>query len=354
MNLDRDFSRLNKIFSILLLGLLFFANEILFVMSYLALFAVLSLRTWMTPGGFKTKFILFLAYCTVVILQIVFVVSVVFPATDSSWEWVRRIFALMALFLPLIVSRYVMAGKYAYFYLPSATEASTIGIANLSDYTQKLRGMATTVGTTRKKLSKDNLKAVTLEIARNDSFKYINNGSLTDAYFKQAETSLSDENIYLVISHTGSSASEIISVFTQKQYNHASLSFDADLQTTISYNGGERVYPPGLNLEMVEFFSKSPDASILVYSLPVTAEKKLEMIEKIAEINREGSAYNMLGLVFKRSYKPNIMFCSQFVYNMLEQAGLAYFTKSDGKVSPTDLVELDYYKKLKFEREIKF
>ena len=52
------------------------------------------------------------------------------------------------------------------------------------------------------------------------------------------------------------------------------------------------------------------------------------MIEKIREIYREVGAYNLLGLVFKYSFKPNIVFSSQFAYQMLKHAGLAYFEKT--------------------------
>ena len=78
------------------------------------------------------------------------------------------------------------------------------------------------------------------------------------------------------------------------------------------------------------------------------------MLAAVERINREGSAYNMMGLVTKWSYKPNIMFCSQFVYRMLQEAGLAYFEKRPGEARPTDFVELDYRRKLEFVEEITF
>jgi hypothetical protein len=165
---------------------------------------------------------------------------------------------------------------------------------------------------------------------------------------------LDDPWLYIVVSRTGSPASEIISVFTQKQYNHASLSFDRELKTIVSYNGGDRVYPPGLNGEMLEFFRKKPDSSILVYRIACDRLQKERVLEKVEEINRDGSAYNMLGLVLKYSHKPNIMFCSQFVYRMLELSGLAYFERKSGSVKPTDFIEQDYYRKLMFDYEIKF
>ncbi len=192
------------------------------------------------------------------------------------------------------------------------------------------------------------------DLPRHNSFRYINNVSLTEEYFQEARRHLEDPHLYLVLSCTGSPASEILSVFTQRQYNHASLSFDRELRTILSYNGGERLYPPGLNREMLAFFHKKPGASILVYALGCTREQKVGVLARVEQINREGSAYNMIGLVFKFSHKPNIMFCSQFVYRMLELEGLAYFTKGDGDVKPTDLVELDYHRKLAFVTEIRF
>ena len=109
-----------------------------------------------------------------------------------------------------------------------------------------------------------------------------------------------------------------------------------------------------MNAETLEFFHQKAGASVLVYSLPVTTAQKTFVMNKIAEINREGSAYNMIGLISKHSAKPNIMFCSQFVYTMLQLAGVAYFSMKPGEVRPTDFIEQDYYKKLKFAYELKF
>jgi hypothetical protein len=206
----------------------------------------------------------------------------------------------------------------------------------------------------RESLSSENLNELLEDIPRHNSFRYINKGSLTEDYFNTAYQTLDDLHIYIIVSNTGSPASELISLFTQKQYNHASLSFDRNLETIISYNGGERVYPPGLNMEMLKHFNRKKDSSIIVYSIPITREKKEEVIKKIEEINNQGNAYNILGLVFKFSFKPNIMFCSQFVYEMLKIAEINYFEKKDWQIKPTDLIELDYYRKLKYEYEIKF
>ena len=96
------------------------------------------------------------------------------------------------------------------------------------------------------------------------------------------------------------------------------------------------------------------DASVLVYRLPVTLEQKRQVLDTIRNINETGSAYNILGLVTKHSLRRNIMFCSQFVYRMLQIGHVTYFDKAPGNVQPTDFVELDYYRRLEFVEKIKF
>ncbi|MDR2167886.1 MAG: hypothetical protein LBE35_08585 [Clostridiales bacterium] len=356
MNLHKHFVWLNRLFWVFLLGLVIFANGLLFVVTYIALFIFMTARVSLASGDRKVKIWLIISYFVIVVLQIIMLDVLIFNIAPYDQhvvgQFLRRILAVAALLLPVLVSRYIVAGKYSYFYLPSVEDAATIGLSGIADAATLIKRTAGSARNTGKKLRLKILKPAFLDLAKHSSFSYINNGSLTPAYFEKAEETLDDPNIYLIISKTGSPQAEIISLFTRQQYNHASLSFDLDLQTTISYNGGQNVYPPGLNMEMLEFFSKTPDSKILVYSLSCTREQKRLILDKIAEINEEGSAYNIMGLMLKRSYKPNIMFCSQFVYKMLDYAGLTYFSKPHGKVNPTDLVELDYYKKLKFEKEI--
>lgn len=201
-------------------------------------------------------------------------------------------------------------------------------------------------------LTTENFFIMLYELRRHNSFAYINNGTLTDEYFKVAKSSLEDEAIYIILSDTGSIPSQVISIFTEEKYNHVSISFDRDLHTLVSYNGGEQVNPPGLNCETLSFFAQKEDSSAIVYSLKVTSEQKLKMIEKIKEINDCGSAYNLIGLLIQKSFKPNIMYCSQFVYTMLECAGVNYFEKNNSSVKPTDLIELDCCNNLRFEYEI--
>lgn len=340
---------------VLLTGLFLFANMPIMIITYSYFAVVMLIRTWL--GGFnkEVKIGLSITYGLVIAIQIVFSVVIVFsPQGEGFMYYLSKFFAVVLMLLPLAVERFVTANKNAEFYPPSVEDIAAISFAEIRNSRDKITEMMQGVSKAAGSASPENLKTVLADLQRHSATQYINNGTLTDAYFERVSTSLEDPSLYIVISNTGSAASEIISVFTQKQYNHASLSFDRDLDTIISYNGGANVYPPGMNVEMLEHFHQKEDASVLVYSLPITIEQKKMIISKVEEINLEGSAYNIAGLVIKRSFRPNIMFCSQFVYKMLKLAGVQYFDKKDGEVRPTDFIELDYYRKLKFIDEIKF
>ena len=95
-------------------------------------------------------------------------------------------------------------------------------------------------------------------------------------------------------------------------------------------------------------------ASVRVYRLAATRHQKQIMLKRLRKINQEGSAYNLLGLLFPMSCQPNIMFCSQFVYAMLRLAGLHYFRKNPLQVRPTDFVEWDRRGRLAFVAEFTF
>lgn len=340
---------------LLLVCLYLFANQPIIIIVYLYLAAVMILRTWLAQFPYVAKIGLTVAYSLLMVIQIIFVSAVVFPLRGMSpMYFVTKLVAVVAVVLPLWVERFVTTNNQTVFYLPTVEEAATVSFDELRQSADTLSNLMSGVAEVKDKVSVAHVKTIIDDLPRHSSVRYINHGTLTPAYFEAVEATLNDEKLYLAVSNTGSAASEMISVFTRKQFNHVSLAFDRDLATIISYNGGDNVYPPGMNAETLEFFHQKTGASILVYSLPVTVAQKTFIRNKIAEINRDGSAYNMIGLVSKHSAKPNIMFCSQFVYQMLKLADIAYFDMKPGEVRPTDFIEQDYYKKLTFEYELKF
>ena len=190
------------------------------------------------------------------------------------------------------------------------------------------------------------------DMSRHNTLEYINKNSLNRRYFEIAEKSLDNGYLYIILSSTGSAAGEMIQKITKKEYAHTSIAFDEDLETIVSYNGGENIYAPGLNQEIIEFFSKKKDANIIIYKIKADRVQKKKVLDEIRRINNEGSSYNILGLFTPYSHRENIMFCSQFVYCMLKAAGLAYFEKKPEEVKPTDFVEYDYKRILEFHAQI--
>ncbi len=190
------------------------------------------------------------------------------------------------------------------------------------------------------------------DMSRHNVIDYINKNSLNERYFEIAENSLSNGYLYIILSSTGSPAGELIRKVTRKEYAHASIAFDEELKTIVSYNGGENIYAPGLNQEMIEFFNKKNDANIIIYKIKADRDKKQRVLDEIKNINQKGSSYNILGLFVPYSHRKNIMFCSQFVYCMLKAAGLDYFEKKPEEVKPTDFVELDYKRNLEYHGQI--
>jgi hypothetical protein len=340
-----------KIIFGILLATLFVSNSvILFELTYLFINLSLIIYTFSTAGSKGNKIFSLLIYSMIFIFQSVFNNTVIFSENgDGISSMIYRIIGLMLVPMPFIVGHLFSEIKNTNF--PSVED---IKVFTFGEIAENINSVKRVIEKSKRTLSKENIAELKNDLPRHNSFRYVNKGSLTDEYFELAYNTLNDLNIYIVISNTGSPASEIISMFTGKQYTHASLSFDRELKTIISYNGGEKLYPPGLNRETIKYFNKKKDSSVIVYSLEINAEKKRTIIDEIKKINGQGSAYNLFGLVLKRSFKPNILFCSQFVYKMLRIVGVNYFEKDGGKITPTDLIELDYEKKLKYEYRIRF
>ena len=343
------------VLALVLLAVFLSGNRFIYFPIYAAAAVYMILRTLYAGFRKREKAMLCVGYLVLLALQVVYAETVIFePGNPPVLHWLLRATGVLVMALPLFVERFITANKNARFYLPSLEEVEAISFAELREQEDHLRTALEEVEQTAQKLTPENLTKALTGSQGHSITSYVNCGSLTENYFRDAEAALAEPWLYIVISDTGSAASEIIGSVTRKVYNHASLSFDRDLKTTLSYNGGANLYPPGLNPEMVAHFHLKPDASVLVYRLAASREQKQQVLDTVARINREGSAYNMMGLVTKCSYKPNIMFCSQFVYRMLQEAGLAYFEKRPGEVRPTDFVELDYYRKLEFLEEITF
>lgn len=340
--------------SLLILGMAFvsFGTAGIFFLAYLAISLILILKM-ATSGQYTSRKVgLIGIYIALLMMQLVFCQIVIFGGSIHGPMFTfKKILGLVMLYAPFIVNTYA---NYRRSVFPSVEEIYTVSFHSLTSGLERVVRAKNGIIKTKQSLSITNIADFLTDLPRHSVNSYTNRNGLTDSYFQDCNASIHDEHIYLIMSDTGSPGSELLSVFTQKMYNHISISFDYDLKTVISYNGGEKLYPPGMNKEQISFFQKKEGASIIVYSLACSKSQKQAMIDRVRQINRDGSAYNMVGLVTRATFKPNIMFCSQFIYSLLQEVGLNYFESKAIDVKPTDFVEKDYYRNLEYCYKIKF
>lgn len=139
-------------------------------------------------------------------------------------------------------------------------------------------------------------------------------------------------SIYLVMSQTGSILSRTIKLFTGKEYNHISLSFDAKLDCMYSFG---RKYPnvPFIGVFVVENinkgtflrFSKTKCKVIEVKLTDTQYNKLLSNVDNMV-IEKEKYKYNVLGLflaLFNIEIHPKTKFyCSEFIRYILDKSGV--------------------------------
>lgn len=340
-------------FAIILLACtaLFFGGDyVVYILAYIFSFVFLLCYTVFAASTILEKIVQTLTYALILAAQIVFDVLVLRNLLDGNIETysLGKFLGIALIFIPFFVKQLFFIGQRDHSPFMALGECFALSYPQLYRDKDEILYRIDNLMTAGNKLSKENLQEIIHDLPRHSSFSYINNGSLTENYFERAERTLNNGYVYLIITKSKSASGEVIGLFTNKQYNHISLSFDEELNTIISYNGGEKIAPPGLNPEVITQLTKREGASIILYRLPATYEQKKAILDKIRTINNEGSSYNILGLLLKVTPQPNIMFCSQFVYTMLELAGLNYFEKDAAHVTPTDFIELDYYRRLDF------
>src|SRR3954454_23332475 len=128
-----------------------------------------------------------------------------------------------------------------------------------------------------------------------------------------------EKQIYILLTDTGTTLTRLIKSYTKKTYNHASISFDAELIEVYSFGRKTAKNP------FIGGFVKEDMHSLLfkqahcaIYSLTITNDEYQRMSQYIQEIaaKKEHYRYNFIGLfgvLFKTPIKrKNAFFCSQF------------------------------------------
>ncbi|WP_422487111.1 hypothetical protein [Gudongella sp. DL1XJH-153] len=155
--------------------------------------------------------------------------------------------------------------------------------------------------------------------------------------------------VYLLFSHSGSTFSRAINLFTDHPYTHVSIALDENLDQVYSF-GRLNPYNPffaGFVREDIHYgtFSRFPNTTCSVYALKITEEQYTSITKEIDRFRFEGHkyTYNFLGILtatanypLSRKYK---YFCSQFVSEVFLKSGIELTQKHPGLTSPMDILE---------------
>ncbi len=162
---------------------------------------------------------------------------------------------------------------------------------------------------------------------------------------------MNNREIYLVLSRTGTMFSNIIALFTQKEYSHVSLSLDSSLSQMFSFlrKIPRKVLPAGLVKENLYsgVFAMYPNSRCLVYKVNISLDQFNFLQNEINEFfkNQDDYKYSVLGTVtayFNKPYKREYYyFCSQFVSELLINSGIYKTDKLPEVIKPMDLLEIE-------------
>jgi len=155
------------------------------------------------------------------------------------------------------------------------------------------------------------------------------------------------KEIYIALTHTGTTLSKIVKFYTKKKYTHVSIGLDCDLNELYSF-GRIKPYNPFYGGFVHEELNKGTFARFkntmgAVYSLKVTEEQYKAIVDIIEEVklNKDKYKFNIIGLFFvsiNRKYqKKDTFYCAEFIKYILE-------TSFNKKILPEIIKPMDFLK----------
>lgn len=150
---------------------------------------------------------------------------------------------------------------------------------------------------------------------------------------KEGDKAKTMENIYIVLTHTGTTLSKIIKTYTKDEFSHISIALDEKLEKMYSF-GRLKPYNPligGFVHERIESgtfkrFENTTEAEIYLLKIEEEQYEKIKgTIEEMVK-QKEKYTFNMIGLVavafHKRIRFKNSFYCAEFVKYVLEKANI--------------------------------
>lgn len=158
-------------------------------------------------------------------------------------------------------------------------------------------------------------------------------------------------HIYIVLTRTNTIISKLIHILTNAEYTHAAISLDSELEHMYSF-GRRWTYNPfigkfkheDIDEGAYKFSSVLPG---LIMEIEVSKEQYIKANGLLDEfiMNSNYYKYNYMGLFHNLLNMgvcyDNRFLCSEFVYHILKESGIADFKESRNLIKPQDLLNLD-------------
>ncbi len=158
-------------------------------------------------------------------------------------------------------------------------------------------------------------------------------------------------HLYIVLTRTNTAISKLIHIFKGDEYTHAAISLDIELNHMYSF-GRRNTYNPFIGRFKKEDINEG--VYKLCNTLPgaiIEIEVSIEEYNKVKELlehfiaNSHLYKYNYKGLLHsllnKPAYSDYSFLCSEFVYHILKESGIADLKISRNLVRPQNLLNIE-------------
>ncbi|HZG58405.1 hypothetical protein [Paenibacillus sp.] len=158
-----------------------------------------------------------------------------------------------------------------------------------------------------------------------------------------------DQDIYILLTDTGTYFTRLIKAFTAAPYNHASIALDAGLKELYSF-GRKRPTDPWragfIEEDIAEgTYRHFPETRCALLRYRVTKRQRAAIARTIRRFQerKDGLRYNFIGLFgvllgFELAPR-DAYFCSQFVSEVLRRGEAALWDRPSALVAPNDFLQ---------------
>lgn len=154
------------------------------------------------------------------------------------------------------------------------------------------------------------------------------------------------KSVYIMVSKTQTLPSNVIKMWTKEPYAHTSLALDIGLYEMYSFARKKLKNPFNCGFISEDItsgvFGRDLETTCRIARLRVTATQYKKIIKILDKFKKNKALYKynylgIFGIMFNKAVEREYnYFCSQFVYYVLDKAGVKMFDKKPGLCKPED------------------